>query len=77
MTMRQRKLAGAVLLLMLVPVYALAAMFAAITLQVHDSKLVELIFYIVAGLAWVLPAAAIVTWMQRPDRKETAPSHRD
>jgi hypothetical protein len=67
MPMRVRKLIGAVLLLVLVPVYALLAMLVAVVLQVSQSKLVEVLFYVVAGLAWTLPAGWIIWWMQRPD----------
>lgn len=69
MKQRQRKLAGTVALLIFLTLYALAALAMAIVLQVHTtSKFVELIYYLVAGLLWVIPAGAIVTWMQRPDR---------
>lgn len=66
MTPRQRKLAGTVILLIFLTVYALIALAVAIVLQVHQAnKLVELAFYAIAGLAWVIPAAFLVTWMQR------------
>jgi hypothetical protein len=29
---------------------------------------VELAFFVVAGLIWVIPAGALVVWMQKPDR---------
>ncbi len=68
MTQRQRKLAGAFGLLALIAVYAILALGVAIVLQVQNAnKLVELLFYIVAGLAWVLPAGVLIKWMQKPD----------
>jgi len=68
MTMRTRKLLGTVMLLVLVVVYALLALAAAVVLQVNNaSKIAELIYYVVAGLLWVLPAAWIVSWMSRQD----------
>lgn len=67
MTLRTRKLVGAIALLVFLAVYALAAMMVAIALQVNASKLAELIYYPVAGLLWVLPAMWLVRWMQRPD----------
>lgn len=77
MTMRTRKLIGTVLLLLLIVVYSFLAMMAAIVLQVGASKLVEVIYYVVAGLLWVVPAAILIRWMQRPDapasRVELAP----
>lgn len=68
MTMRTRKLVGAILLLLFLAAYALLAMLVAVTLQVNASKLVEVIYYIVAGLLWVLPAAWLIKWMQKPDQ---------
>jgi hypothetical protein len=67
MTQRTRKLAGTIVLLLFLSVYALVAMLVAVVLQVNASKTVELIYYVVAGLLWVLPAGALITWMQRPD----------
>lgn len=67
MTQRTRKLVGTVVLLVFLTLYALLAMAAAMVLQVNATKIVELAYYIVAGLAWVIPAGMIVTWMQRPD----------
>lgn len=71
MTIRTRKLVGTILLLVLVAVYALAAMMVAVVLQVSASKWIELAYYVVAGLLWVLPAAWLVAWMSKPD--EPAP----
>lgn len=66
MTIRTRKLVGAVSLLALIVVYSMLAVAVAAVLQMHTtSKLVELGFYIVAGLLWTLPAGAIIWWMQR------------
>lgn len=65
MRMRTRKLLGTIALLVLVIVYSLAAMMVAIALQVNASKFVEILYYIIAGLAWVIPAGAIIWWMQK------------
>ncbi len=67
MTQRTRKLVGTIALVVFIAAYALVAMMVAIALQVTASKAVELIYYVVAGLAWTLPAGAIISWMQRPD----------
>ena len=67
MTIRTRKLVGTVALLMLLSVYAFLAMLVAIVIQVNGSKLGELVFFVIAGLAWVVPAAWLVRWMQKPD----------
>jgi peptidoglycan/LPS O-acetylase OafA/YrhL len=68
MTQRQRKFLGTIALLLLIAVYALLAMAVAIVLQVHNaSKVAELIYYVIAGLLWVLPAGLLISWMQKPD----------
>ncbi|MGI9422906.1 MAG: DUF2842 domain-containing protein [Hyphomicrobiaceae bacterium] len=67
MTSRTRKFFGAIALLVFLTVYALMAMLLAIALQVNASKWVEVLYYVVAGLAWTIPAGAIVWWMQQPD----------
>ncbi|WP_425485223.1 DUF2842 domain-containing protein [Hyphomicrobium methylovorum] len=67
MTLRTRKFIGTIALFALVTVYALIALAVAIVLQVHEAnKLVELVYYVVAGLLWVLPAGVIIWWMQKP-----------
>ena len=68
MTMRTRKLIGAILLIVYVIVYALVVSVVAGFLQVRSSKAIEVVFYVVGGLAWVPPAAWLIWWMQRPDR---------
>src|SRR4051812_7014003 len=68
MRIRTRKLIGTIALLVLITAWALLAMaFAQFALRAQ-STWVALLFYVIAGLGWVLPAMPIVTWMQRPDR---------
>ncbi|WP_426442773.1 DUF2842 domain-containing protein [Bradyrhizobium genosp. P] len=68
MAIRTRKLLGTIALLMLVVVWSLLGMTVAQTPWLADSGLRQAIFYVVAGLGWVLPAMPIVSWMSRPDR---------
>ena len=68
MTMRTRKLVGTILLMVMITIYALLAMVVAVILEVNTtSKLVELVYYAVAGLLWVVPAAWIIRWMSQDD----------
>ena len=68
MRIRTRKLIGTIGLLALVTLWALLAMaFAQFALRAHNG-IVVFLFYVVAGIGWVLPAMPIVAWMQRPDR---------
>jgi hypothetical protein len=67
MKIRTRKLIGTFGLLGLVIVWSLAGMVIAQTPWLASSKLYQAIFYVVAGLGWVLPAMPLIAWMSRPD----------
>jgi hypothetical protein len=66
MPIRIRKLLGAIALIVLVLVWTLVAMAVAQFPAVKANGLVETIYYVLAGLAWVLPAMPLVRWMSRP-----------
>jgi hypothetical protein len=68
MTMRTRKLIGAFGLLALMMVWALIAMALAQSVLTDINGFVAAIYYVVAGLGWVLPAMPLISWMSRPDR---------
>ena len=68
MTIRTRKFFGTIALLVLVVVWSLMGMTIAQTPWLSLSFLLHSIFYVVAGLGWVLPAMPIISWMSRPDR---------
>jgi hypothetical protein len=67
MSIRNRKLIGTVALLVLVAVWGLFAMALAQSVLTNINGLVAAIYYVVAGLGWVLPAMPIVSWMSKPD----------
>jgi hypothetical protein len=68
MTQRQRKFVGTIALFVLIAVYAAIAVGVAIVLQVQNaSKWAELLYYVIAGLLWVIPAGLLISWMQKPD----------
>ncbi len=68
MPLRLRKLIGATLLVAFVCLYALIVMTVAAAKLPGTSGLTQLVFYAVAGLAWVVPAGLIIAWMGRPER---------
>jgi len=68
MGIRARKFLGTIALLVLVVLWSLMGMTVAQTPWLANSGLLQAIFYVVAGLGWVLPAMPIVSWMGRPDR---------
>jgi Protein of unknown function (DUF2842) len=67
MPIRLRKFIGAILLITLVVTWALVAMALAQSPLVKSNGVIEVIYYVIAGLAWVLPAMPLVRWMLRPD----------
>ena len=67
MSIRTRKLIGTVALLVLVAVWGLLAMALAQSVLTDINGLVAAIYYVVAGLGWVLPAMPLISWMSRPD----------
>jgi len=67
MKIRTRKLLGTFALLLLVAVWSLLGMTVAQTPWLAKSGLLQAVFYVVAGMGWVLPAMPIVSWMSRPD----------
>jgi hypothetical protein len=68
MTIRQRKLAGSAATIAFLIVYCLAAMAIGGAFVVGRSHLIEIGYFVVAGLAWLPPVMAIIRWMSRPDR---------
>lgn len=69
MRIRTRKFIGAIGLVALVMFWPL------LTLALGHSNLsrfyapAQLIFFLVFGLIWLVPAAYLIRWMQRPDAK--------
>ena len=68
MPVRLRKFIGAILLITLVVTWALVAMALAQAPVIKANGVIEVIYYVVAGLGWVLPAMPLIRWMSRPDR---------
>jgi len=67
MPIRLRKLIGAVALIVLVTTWSLIAMALAQLPVIKANGLVEVIYYVLAGLGWVLPGMLLVKWMSRAD----------
>jgi hypothetical protein len=67
MTLRNRKLTGAFGLLALVMIWSLLAMALAQSILTNINGFVATLYYVVAGLGWVLPAMMLVKWMAKPD----------
>jgi hypothetical protein len=70
MPMRTKKLLGLFALLAGLLVYVLLVMKAAVAILPGANTVVELLFYAVAGMAWVVPVRYLILWMNTPGRKD-------
>lgn len=66
---RTRKFIGTIVLVVFLTIYCLTVMVFGATRVPDASVLMQTVFFVVGGLLWVIPAMAIVWWMQRPDRE--------
>ncbi len=69
---RLRRFIGTIALLTLVIVWALLAMALAQSVLTDINGFVAALYYVVAGLGWVLPAMPIISWMAGADRKNAS-----
>jgi hypothetical protein len=63
MPIRLRKLNGGIVLIVLVVCWALLAMALAQLPVIKANAVVEAIYYVLAGLGWLLLAMPLVKWM--------------
>ncbi|MEQ1865585.1 MAG: DUF2842 domain-containing protein [Micropepsaceae bacterium] len=73
MSMRWKKLIGIFALLGIIAVYSLLVMRLAVAVLPNAGPVIELLFYAVAGMAWVLPVGTLIKWMNAPGRSD--PEH--
>ncbi len=70
MSARIRKFIGGVAMIVFVCFYAMIAMALAQSRPLQEAPaLLQTFGYIVLGLAWTLPLAPLIKWMERPDRR--------
>lgn len=69
MPVRLKKLIGTVLLVALVCTYAIVATIVAVAQLAEASAWVHLAYFFLTGLLWILPAMAIIKWMETPVRR--------
>ena len=67
MPARLRKFRGAIMLIVLVVTWALLAMALAQSPLIKANGVIEVLYYAIAGLGWVLPAMPLIRWMSRPE----------
>jgi hypothetical protein len=68
MRRRLRQLTGTSVIIGFVPVYALVAMALAQARPVQEAAVViQVLCYAALGMAWIVPAMALIRWMEKPD----------
>jgi len=67
---RTKKLIGTVIIVTMALLYALLATTIAAAKLADAHWGVHLIYFVVTGLLWVVPAMFIITWMMRPSKSE-------
>ena len=72
MARRTRKLIGTALMIVLVLGWALFFMALAQGRVAEAHRAWEMVYYLNAGLGWVLPAGALISWMQKPEAADRA-----
>ena len=73
MRRRSRKLIGTCAMLTFVSLYASIVMLVAQTDGIrHANGVLQGLFFLVAGLGWILPLMPLIRWMERPDPESEA-----
>jgi len=65
---RSKKLIGTIVILIWLPVYAAIAMRIGVAVLPEANSVVALLYYAIAGTAWIIPIGLMLPWMSR-DRK--------
>lgn len=68
MAPRFKKLIATVALVLLVAVYAIVSTAIAVAQLAESGPLVHLLFFLVGGLLWVVPAMFLIRWAERKPR---------
>lgn len=72
MPIRLKKFIGAIILIVLVVVYAIVATAFATLYLANSNGFVHLAYFLVTGLFWIVPAMVVIRWMEgySPKRRE-------
>lgn len=66
MPIRLRKFIGMIAILTIMILYALIAMTIAVGHLMDAPHLVQILYFVIAGMAWALPVMPVIRWMTRP-----------
>lgn len=68
MKQRTRKLIGTFLIVIIAVLYAMVSTTIAAAQLADASGWAHLIYFLLTGLFWIVPAMFIISWMLKPDR---------
>ncbi|MCB1491683.1 MAG: DUF2842 domain-containing protein [Rhodobiaceae bacterium] len=71
MPIRLKKLVGLVVILAFMGVYTLVIMSISVGRLMQAPHWVQVLYFLIAGMAWALPVMPIIRWMQRPPKSES------
>ena len=71
MSPHAKKLIGAFVIIVWIPVYALFAMGIGVHVLPHANALAEFLYYALTGTLWIIPIGLLLPWMHR-ERKSDA-----
>jgi uncharacterized protein DUF2842 len=60
-----KKLIGTIFIIVWLPIYALIAMRVGIAVLPNAGGLASLLYYAIAGTAWIIPIGLMFPWMHR------------
>ena len=66
---KTKKLIGTLALLVWLPIYGLIAMRVGVAVLPDAGAFVTLLYYAVAGTAWIVPIGLMLPWMHREPRR--------
>lgn len=67
-----KKLIGAIVILIWLPVYALFAAGVGVHLLPHAHWVAALVYYALAGTLWIIPIGLMLPWMYREPQSRTS-----
>ncbi|MDB5506509.1 MAG: hypothetical protein JWR75_1147 [Devosia sp.] len=67
MTQSRRKILGVILILLLIAVWCVIATSIYLLIPEGLPGLLLVLYFAVAGLAWMFPAGVIIKWMSKPE----------
>ena len=70
MPIRLKKLVGSIAIIAMAFIYAMLATTIASAKLADSSGWVHLLYFLVTGLFWVVPAMFIISWMTRPGKPD-------